>query len=85
MAENNISAEYIPDENSCFGSCHHEDTRNNRSLVPDSDRDSSNIEVSLVGLSDISSDYTDSGDKQDDNGPKTIYDITVTANETFLT
>ena len=46
-------------------------------MVPDSDPDSSDIEVLPVGSCDISSHHTDFGD---DNGPNTDNDATVTAN-----
>ena len=52
----------------------------NESIVPDSDSDSSDIEVSSVGSSEVSSDHTDFGDYLDDNEPNNINDATFTAN-----
>ena len=52
----------------------------NESIVPDSDPDTSVIEVSSVGSSEISSDHTDFGDELDDNGPNTVNDVIVTTN-----
>ena len=69
IGENNTRAEYYL-----------EDIGDNKSIVPDSDSYSSDIEVSSVGSSEVSSDHTDFGDELDDNGPNTINDATVTAN-----
>ena len=80
MAENNTSPEYNPDKNSDFEGNNNEDTRDNESMAPDSVPDSLDIEVSSLGSSDISSDHTDFGDEQDDNGPNTFNDATVIAN-----
>ena len=54
------------------------------STVPDSDPDSSDIEVSSVGSSEVSSDHTNFGNELDDNGPNTVNDATVTANANIL-
>ena len=48
MTENNTSAEYNPDENLDFEEYNNDDIRDNELIVPDSDPDSSDIEVSLV-------------------------------------
>ena len=50
------------------------------SIVPDSDPDSSDPEVSSVGSSEVSSHHTNFGDEWDDNGPNIVNDATVTAN-----
>ena len=47
------------------------------SIVPDSDPYSSDIEVSSMGSSDVSSDF---GEEWDNNEPNTVNDATVTAN-----
>ena len=72
MAENNTSMEYNLEENSDCEGYKNENVGNNESIVPDSDPDSSDIEVS--------SDYTDVWDELDDSGAKTINDAIVTAN-----
>ena len=59
MAENNTSVEYNLDENSDSEGYKNEDKGDNESIVPDSDPDSSDIEVSSVGSSEVSSDHTD--------------------------
>ena len=59
MAENNTSTEDNPDENADFCSYNNEDIEDNESVVPDSNSDSPDIEVSLVGSSEVSSDHTD--------------------------
>ena len=81
MAEYNTSAEYNCDETSDFEGYNNEDIGENESLGPDSNPDSLIIELVLVGSSGVSSDYTDFGYKQVDNGPNTINNATVTANE----
>ena len=80
MAENNSSLEYNLDENSDSEGYKNEDIGNNESLVPDSDPNSSDIDVLPVGSSEVFSDHTDLGDELDDNGPNTINDATVTTN-----
>ena len=57
-----------------------EDVGDNESIVPDSDQDSSDIEVLSVGSSEVSSDHTHFGEKLDNNGRSTVNDATVTAN-----
>ena len=79
MAENNTSVEYNLDENS-DSEGYKMNIGNNESIAPDSDPNSSDIEVSFMGSSEVSSDHTDFGDELDDNGPNTINDATVTAN-----
>ena len=79
MAENRTSVEYNLDENSDSEGYKNEHIGGNESIVPDSDPDSSDIEVSSGGSNEVSSDHTDFGDELDDNGPNTINDATVTA------
>ena len=79
MVENNTSEEYNLDENSNSEGCKNEDIGDNESIVPDSGPDPSDIEVSSAGFSEISSDHTDFGNKQDDNGPNTVNATTVPA------
>ena len=62
MAVNNISVEYNLDENSNSEGYKNEDIGDNESIVPDYDPDSSDIEVSSVVPSKVSSDHTDLGD-----------------------
>ena len=81
MAENNTSVEYNLNENYDSEGYKNEDIEDNVSIVPDSDPDSSDIEVSSVGSSEVSSDHTDLGDERGDNG---VNDVTVTANATLL-
>ena len=81
MAKNNTSVEHNLDGNSDCEAYKNEDIGGNGSVVPDSNLDSSDIEVSSVGLGEVSSDHTDSGDEWDDNGPNTVNDATVTANK----
>ena len=83
MAGNNTSVEYKFDEHSDSEGYKNEDIRDNESIVPDSDPDSSDIKVLSVGCSEVSSDHTDFGDELDDNGPNTVNDATVTANVNF--
>ena len=85
MAENNTSAEYYLDANSDSEGCRNEDIGDNESIVPDSDPNSSDIEVLSVGSSEVSSDHTDFGEGWDENGPNTINDATVLPLQTFLT
>ena len=80
MAENNTIVEYNLDENSDSEGYKNEDIGDNESIVPDSDPNYSDIEVSSVGSSEVSSDHTDLGDELDDNGPNTINDATVITN-----
>ena len=61
MAENNNSVVYNLDENSDSEGYKNEDIWDNESIVPDADPNSSNIEVSSVGSSEVSSDHTDLG------------------------
>ena len=84
-AENSTSVEYNLDENSDSEGYKSEDVGDNEWIVPDSDRNSSDIEVLLVGSSEVSSDQTDFGNEWDENGPNTVNDATVTANLDFLT
>ena len=79
MAENNTSVEYNLDGNSDSNGYKNEDIGDNKSTVPDSDLNSSHLEVSSLGFSEISIDHTDFGDEWDDNGPNTVNDATVTA------
>ena len=79
MVENNTSVEYNFDENSDCKSYKNADIGDNESVVPDSDPDSSDIEVSSVGSSEVSNDHTDFGDECDDNVPNTINGATVNA------
>ena len=79
MAENSTSVEYNL-ENSDSEGYKNEDIGDNESIVPDSDPDSSDIEVSSVGASEVSSDHTNFGDELDDSGRNTINSATVTAN-----
>ena len=51
-----------------------EDIRANEPVVPDLDPDSSDIKVSSVGSSEVSSDPTDFEDEWDDNRPNTVND-----------
>ena len=81
MAENNTSVKYNLDENSDSEGYKNEDIGDNESIVPDSDPNSSDIEVLSVGSSEVSSDHTDVGDEWDNNGPNTANDATVAANE----
>ena len=69
MAKDNTSEEYNLDENSDSEGYKNEDIGKNESIVPHSDPDSSDIEVTSVGLSEVFSDHTDFGDELGDNGP----------------
>ena len=80
MAEKILSVEYNLDENSDSEGYKNEDTEDNESIVPDSDPNSSDIEVSSVVSSEVSSDHIYLGDELDDNGPNTVIDATVPAN-----
>ena len=80
MAENSGSAEYNLDENFDSEGYKNEDIEDSESIVPDSDPDSPNIEVSSVGSSEVSHDHTDFRDEWDDNGPNTVNDAAVTSN-----
>ena len=84
MAENNTNVEYNLDKNSDSESYKNEDIGDNESIVQDSDPDSSDIKVSSVGSSEVSSDHNDFGDELDDNGPNTANDATITANANIL-
>ena len=57
-----------------------EDIGDNESIVPDSDPNSSDIEILSVGSSEVSNDHTDFRDELDENGPNNINDATVAAN-----
>ena len=59
----NTSVEYNLDENSDSEGYKNEDIGDNESIIPDSDPDSSDIEVSSVGCSEVSSDHTNIGDE----------------------
>ena len=80
MAENNSSVEYNLDESSDSEGYKNEDIGDKESIVPNSDPNSSDIEVLSVGSSEVSSDHTDFGHELDDNGPNTVNDASVTAN-----
>ena len=71
IAENNTSAEYYLETSDCE-SYKNEGIGYNESVVPDSDPDSSDIEVSSRGCSEVSSDQSDFRDEWDDNGPNTV-------------
>ena len=80
IVENNTSAEYNLDENSDSEGYKNADIGDNESIVTDSHPISSDIEVSSVGSSKVTSDHTDFGDELDNNAPNTVNDATVTAN-----
>ena len=80
IAENNTSAEYNPGENVDFEGYSNDDIGDNESIVPDSDPDSSDIEVPFVESSKVSSDITDFRNEKDDRGPNNVTDATDTAN-----
>ena len=80
MAENNARMEYHLDGNSNSEGYQNEDIGDNVPKIPDSDPNFSDIEVSSVGSSEVSSDHTNLGDELDNNGPNTINDATVTVN-----
>ena len=80
MVENNTSEEYNLHENSDCEGYKNEDTGDNESIASDSDPNSSDIEVSSLGSSEVSSDHTDFGDEWYDNGPNAVNDTTVTTN-----
>ena len=63
MSENNTSLEYNLDENSDGEGYKNEDIGVNESIVPDSDPDSSDIEVLSVRSSEVFSDHSDFGDE----------------------
>ena len=71
--------EYNLDGNSDSEGYQNECIGDNESIVPDSDPNSSYIEVLSVGFSEVSSYYTYLGNELDDNGPNTINDATVTS------
>ena len=79
MAENSTSVEYNLDENSDSKGYKNEDIGDTESIVPDSDPDFLDIEISTVGSSEISSDHTDFWDEWDDNGHNAVNDATVIA------
>ena len=80
MAEINTNVEYNLDEKSDCEGYKNEDIGDNESIVPDSDPDSSDIEVFSVGSSEVCIDHTDFGYEWDDNGTNTVIYATVTAN-----
>ena len=80
MAETLLMLKYNPEEDSEFEGYNNEDIGDNESIAPDSDPDSSDTEVLSVGGSEVSSDHTDFGHKQNDNGPGIVDDATVTGN-----
>ena len=84
MAENNTSAEYNLNESSDSKGYKNEDIRDNESIVPDSDPNSSEFKVPSVVSSEISSDHTDFGGGWDDKGPITVNDATVIASANIL-
>ena len=77
IAENNTGAEYNFDNNSDSEGYNNEGTGDNELIVPDSDPNCSDIEVSSVGSSEVSSDQTGFGNELDNNGPHTVNDATV--------
>ena len=82
MAENNTSVAYKFDESSDCEGYNNVDIGDNESLVPDSDPDSLDIEVSWVGSSEVSSDHTYFGEEWDkpftqDSGPSLPENIDV--------
>ena len=68
---NNTSVEYSCNENSDSEGYKNEDIGDNESILPDSDANSSDIEVSSVRSSEVFSDHTDFEDELDYNGPNT--------------
>ena len=54
MAEKNTRSEHNIDENSDFEGYNNKDVGDNESALPDSEPDSSHIEVSSVGSSEVS-------------------------------
>ena len=84
MAENNTSAEYNCDENSDCEGHKNEYVGDNESIAQDSVLDSSDIEVSSFGYSEVSSDHTDFGDEWDTNRPYNVNDTTIIANANIL-
>ena len=78
MVKNNTDAEHNLDKNSDFEGYNNEDMGDNESIVPGSDLDTSDIEVSSVGSSEILTDHVDFGDEKDDSGPNTVNEATVT-------
>ena len=75
MTENNASVEYNIEENSDSEDYKNEDIGDNESVVPDSDPDSSDIEVLSVRFSEVSGDHINFRGELDDN---TVNDATVT-------
>ena len=59
MAENNTSVEYNLDKNSDSEGYRNEDIEYNKSIVPDPDTNSSDINVSSGGSGEVSSNHTD--------------------------
>ena len=80
MAGNNTSADYNLDKNSDSEGYKNEDIGDSESTVPNSEPNSSDIEVLSLGFSEVSSDHTDFGNEWDDTVPNTVNDATVTAN-----
>ena len=72
--------EYNLDKNSDSEAYGSEDIGDNESIVPDSEPNSSDIEVLSVSLVKFLVIILN-GDELDDNGPSTINDATVTANK----
>ena len=80
MAENNTSEEFNLYENSDNEGYKNEDMGDNESIVPGSDSNSSDIEVSLGGLVKFLVITLILWNELDDNGPNTVNNATVTAN-----
>ena len=72
--------EYNLDENCYSEGYKNENIGDNESIVPASDQESSDNEVSSVGSSEICSNHTYFGDDWNDNGLNTVNDATVNAN-----
>ena len=85
MVQNITSVEYNLDENSDSEGNKNEDIGDNESIVPDFDHSSSDIEVSSVGSSEVSSDNTDFGEELDDNGLTLLMILLSLLMQTFLT
>ena len=80
MAETNTNSEYNLDESSNCEGYKNEDIGDHKSIILHLVPDSSDIEVSSVGSSEVSSGHTDFEHECDDNGPTTVNDTTHTTN-----
>ena len=80
MVKNNTSVEYNIDKHSYCEGYKNGDIGDNQSKGQYSDPDTSDIEVSPVGSSEVSSDHMDFGDELDDNALNMVNNATVTAN-----